>query len=260
MRITRKKLEDIYKKYNHRRFVHPDPLEFLYNYPSERDREVVGFIASSLAYGRVEQILRSVSFVLDKMGKCPYEYIFRCEYKQLMDVFEGFCHRFTKGEELSRLLFGLKALLRKYGTIRECFSSKFRQANSMPEALDLFVHEIYSQMGSHNSKKTLIPDPSKGSACKRLNLYLRWMVRRDSVDPGTWDDIPRSSLIIPLDTHMHRICRLMGFTERGSTGIRTALEITHNFSRISPDDPVKYDFALTRIGIHKRDTLKELLN
>lgn len=258
MKITKQKLEKIYRRYNHRRFVHPDPLEFLYKYPEEKDRELVGLIASSLAYGRVDQILKSVSCILYKMGPSPRDYIMGCGYEDMKKEFELFCHRFTKGEELSRVLFSVKKILKEYGTIRECFSSNFKKADSMPDALTLFIHEIYSYMGDHN-KNTLLPDPSKGSACKRLNLFLRWMVRSDEVDPGTWSEIPKSSLIIPLDIHMHRISQITSLTNRKSPEMRTALEITEKFLIISPNDPVKYDFALTRIGILNKEIKKEIL-
>ncbi|MBW2545477.1 MAG: TIGR02757 family protein, partial [Deltaproteobacteria bacterium] len=105
-----------------------------------------------------------------------------------------------------------------------------------------------------------VPLPAKGSACKRLNLFLRWMVRRDDVDPGGWDDIPPSKLVIPLDTHMHRICLAFGFTKRKQADMKTALEITDSFRAIVPDDPVRYDFALTRLGIRKDAAPASLLN
>ncbi|MCK4410112.1 MAG: DUF2400 family protein, partial [Candidatus Eisenbacteria sp.] len=100
-----------------------------------------------------------------------------------------------------------------------------------------------------------LPDPARGSACKRLHLFLRWMVRSDDVDPGGWDAVPASKLIVPLDTHMHRFSLLLGLTDRKQANGRTALEITRAFRSFSPDDPVKYDFSLTRLGI--RDDLSE---
>ena len=105
----------------------------------------------------------------------------------------------------------------------------------------------------------LIPDPCRKSACKRLNLFLRWMVRSDRVDPGGWKGIPASKLVIPLDIHMYRFASLLGLTERKQANLATALEVTTEFAKISPDDPVKYDFALTRLGIRRDDDRAELM-
>ncbi|MFW6062129.1 MAG: DUF2400 family protein [Planctomycetota bacterium] len=104
-----------------------------------------------------------------------------------------------------------------------------------------------------------MPDPSRGSACKRLLLWLRWMVRRDAVDPGDWRGVPASKLVIPLDVHMHRITRLLGFTRRKQANLATAMEVTAGFARLCPADPVRYDFALTRFGIHPDMEPDELL-
>ncbi|MCD6487215.1 MAG: TIGR02757 family protein, partial [Syntrophobacterales bacterium] len=106
---------------------------------------------------------------------------------------------------------------------------------------------------------SLLPSPAKGSACKRLNLFLRWMVRHDDVDPGGWDDISSSKLIIPLDTHMHRICLALGITKRKQADMKTALEITRSFQVMAPHDPVRYDFALTRLGIRKDTDITSFL-
>ena len=256
-KISKQKLEKLYNKYNHRKYVHPDPLEFLYNYQREEDKEIVGLVASSLAYGRVEQILRSVSHVLEKIGPSPYEFILNSNPRQLRGMFNGFSHRFTRGGEISDMLYALKQILNQYGSLREFFYYHFTKCGSTPNAMDSLVDEIYSHMkGNRNS---LLPIPSKGSACKRLNLFLRWMVRKDEVDPGSWTEIPPSKLIIPLDTHMFRICKTLRLTKRNSQDMKTALEITEAFSAISPDDPVKYDFSLTRMGILEKATYEELL-
>ena len=106
----------------------------------------------------------------------------------------------------------------------------------------------------------LLPSPSAGSACKRLNLFLRWMVRQDNVDPGGWDSVSPAKLIIPLDTHMHRIGRRLGLTPRRQADLRTAIEITEGFRGICPSDPVRYDFALTRLGIRRDEGVEDFLS
>ena len=245
--IARADLERLYAQYNRRELVHPDPLEFLYQYNDLRDREVVGIIASSLAYGRVAQILKSVSAVLGRMPS-PAEFLRQATRRSLREAFVDFSHRFTTGEELSALLCGVKQVIEEHGSLHACFTrGLLGTAETIVPALSSFVDELVAG-GQHSS---LLPCPTRGSACKRLNLFLRWMVRKDDVDPGGWDDVPASKLIVPLDTHMHRICRTLGLTSRGAADMRTAMEVTEAFRRFDPDDPVRYDFALTRLGIRQ---------
>ena len=248
--ILGKTLEHLYQKYNRRKFVHPDPLEFLYNYEELRDREIVGLIASSLAYGRVSQILKSVSAVLEKMTPSPSQFIEKASRESLLHTFSGFKHRFTTGDELAAMLFGIKNVIMKYDSLYACFKTGVtNNGKSILPALTEFMEELSSGFNSRNN--SLLPSPAKGSACKRLNLFLRWMVRCDDVDPGGWSDISLSKLVIPLDTHMYRICLALGFTKRKQADMKTALEVTSAFQKITPHDPVRYDFALTRLGIRR---------
>jgi len=251
-------LDKLYLKYNKKRYVHPDPLEFLYNYRNIRDREIAGFIASSLAYGRVARILTSVSSVLDKMGSSPCSFIKNSTLSSLGKTCGGFRHRFAGDENLTALLTGLKQVLEEYGSLHACFLKGVgKKDETVLNGLDFFTGKIIS--GCCGKPGHLIPLVTKGSACKRLNLYLRWMVRKDDVDPGGWDKIPPSMLIIPLDVHMHRIGRLIGFTNRKQADMSTALEITSCFRKLAPEDPVKYDFALTRFGIRSDMSIDDLL-
>ena len=240
-----KELEALYGRYNHRCFVHPDPLEFLYRYENPMEREIVGLIASCLAYGKVAQILRSVSLILEKMGPSPTRFLLTSPYESLLCAFHDFKHRFTPGEDLARLLWRAKTVIEDYGSLQNCFVAHFRPGDdTVIPALEGFA-AVFFPGGS----PFLIPAPSKGSACKRLNLFLRWMVRQDEVDPGGWDQIPPSKLVVPLDTHMHKIGLLLRFTTRKQADLHTALEITDAFRKVVPHDPVKYDFVLTRSGI-----------
>ena len=246
-------LEELYEVYNRRRFVHPDPLEFLYEYDQPRDsaavrdREIVALIASSLAYGRVAQILRSVRDVLDRIGS-PSAFVRERTTKAIRAALRGFRHRWTTGEDVAALLVGVKSVVEEYGSLEACFVAGLGDDDEtiMP-ALTKFVGALTTASGA--SRLDLLADPARGSACKRLHLFLRWMVRRDEVDPGGWDRVPQSKLVVPLDTHMHAIARGLGLTTRGQADARTALEVTAAFRRLNPRDPVKYDFALTRVGI-----------
>jgi uncharacterized protein (TIGR02757 family) len=243
-------LEDIYKKFNQQKYIQPDPLEFLYPFKDLREREIIGLIASALAYGRVAQINRSVSCVLDKMGVSPHDFILNSNAENLFETYDGFVHRFAATRHLVGLLIGVKNVLLKYGSIYECFLD-----GMMPGDKTVFpaVNHLAGTLISMApfSPGHLVALPERGSAGKRLNLFLRWMVRKDSVDPGGWEKVSPSKLIIPLDVHIHRLGAAMGFTRKKQANLKTALEITDCFKKICPDDPVKYDFALTRLGIRK---------
>lgn len=245
--IRRRPFEELYIRYNRREFVHPDPLEFLYHYEDGRDREIVGFVASSLAYGRVPQILRSVSSVLQRMRPSPSVFLKQGSRASFLETFTGFKHRFTTADELASLLFGIRNVMERHGSLYACFTDGMNDEDTVLPALSAFVRELAVEDGG--KPNSLVPSPVKGSACKRLNLFLRWMVRKDDVDPGGWDAVPMAKLIVPLDTHMRRICLGLKLTERKQADMNTALGITAAFRTISPDDPVKYDFALSRLGI-----------
>jgi uncharacterized protein (TIGR02757 family) len=148
------------------------------------------------------------------------------------------------------MLLGARRVIRLYGSLHACFAAGLRETDdTVIPALTDFVKELMG--GDVPCDKYLVPEPGRGSACKRLHLYLRWMVRKDAVDPGGWDGIPASKLVIPLDTHMYQIGVALRLTKRNQADLRTALEITNAFREIVPEDPVRYDFALTRLGIRE---------
>jgi len=237
-------LECLYLKLNKKEFVNPDPLIFLYDFNDLKDREIAGLIASSLAYGRVAQILISVKKILDPMKGRPHNFILSHEKKDFEKIYAGFKHRFTGSDDIVKLLTGIKRALTEY----ESLENLYRQGV-----------EKFADFLNDSQKSYLLPSPVDGSACKRLNLYFRWMVRNDEVDPGGWKKSSKQDLIIPLDTHMFKAAKLLGFTKRNSADLKTAIEITKHFAHISPDDPVKYDFALTRLGIRDDMSFQELI-
>lgn len=255
----REKLDELYGNYNRKKFVHPDPLEFLYKYDDLQDRELVALIASSLAYGRVVQILKSVSVILKIMTYSPYDFLIKTSEKKLSQTFSGFKHRFTTGDDMANMMLGAKKMIEADGSLQKAFLSGYSTSdeNILP-ALSQFVNRLYCTVDCR--KNSLLPVPDRGSACKRLNLFLRWMVRKDRVDPGGWSGVSPSKLIIPLDTHMYQVGKGLKMTGRKQADMRTAIEITEAFKKITPDDPVKYDFALTRLGIRKDGDMAAFLN
>jgi len=254
MKLTTK-FEAVYTRYNKQELVHPDPLEFLEKYEDVRDREIAALVASSLAYGRVGQILKSVDQVLEGMNPSPYEFLKSSSKENISDKFKGFKHRFAKDTDLSALLIGIKGAIEEHGSLNACFLNGYDESDeTVQPALSSFVDSLIAGGGETN----LLPTPSKGSACKRLNLFLRWMVRDDEVDPGGWSGISPSKLIAPLDTHMHKIGLGLEMTSRRQGNMQTALEVTKALAQICPDDPIKYDFALTRFGIRDDMDMKEM--
>jgi uncharacterized protein (TIGR02757 family) len=252
-------LASLYRRYNRREFVHPDPLEMVYGYSAPEDQEIAGLISASLAYGKVAQILVSVSRVLDLMGDgrnggtrgSPHAFLGSVTDRDLRTLFRPFKHRFTTGEEIAALLIAVKRTIVEYGSLEHLFASGMKKTDeTVLPALALFVERLRVCAGGPRACPSLLSSPSDGSACKRLNLYLRWMVRRDRVDPGPWHTVARDQLVVPLDTHMFRIARALGLTRRRQANLKTAVEITQAFARHSPRDPVRYDFCLTRLGIN----------
>jgi uncharacterized protein (TIGR02757 family) len=217
--------------------------------------EVAGLLASSLAYGRVRQIERDVSDLLGRMEGSPYEYIMHFD-KRKRAAFIDFKHRFNTGDDVCELLLVLRKALESSGSIERHFL-QFYDSNdeTVLPAMTGFVGslmEIHRRSGGRGVSKGfayLVPSPAAGSACKRLNMFLRWMVRSDDVDAGLWKGVDTAKLIVPIDVHMGRLCRILGFHDRKTVSAKTALEITRNFAQIEPADPVKYDFCLSRIGI-----------
>jgi uncharacterized protein (TIGR02757 family) len=260
--IIKNILERLYKKYNHYEFIKPDPLQFIYKYDNQADMEIAGFLAAALAYGRVQQIEKSLTNLMEYMGSHPSSFT-RNFNEQKKSKLKDFKHRFTTGDDISDLLAMLKNVLNKHGSIEKYFLQGYTKSdeNIIP-ALTIFCNSLLKiHAPKHKGQvsrglKYLLVNPSDGSACKRLNLFLRWMVRDDEVDAGLWKSVDKAKLIVPVDVHMGRLCRFLGFHDKKTVMLSTAVEITRNFAGIEPNDPVKYDFALSRIGIVENCTGK----
>ena len=248
-------LERLYSRYNHRDCIGLDPLQFVYRYTGPADMEVVAFLAAALAYGRVEQIERSLNNLFTLMGASPYKFV-RDFNKVHRKKLSSFKHRFTTGQDISDLLAILKKVLHEKGSIEKHFLSGYNEGdeNVIP-ALSRFcdsLYEIYMRRSGQKVSrglKYLLASPARGSACKRLNLFLRWMVRDDEVDTGLWKGVDKAKLIVPVDVHIHRLSRILGFHAQKTSSLSIAVKITKSFAEIKPDDPVRYDFALSRLGI-----------
>jgi uncharacterized protein (TIGR02757 family) len=251
----REVLERLYARYNRRECIRHDPLQFVYRYTNRGDMEIAGFLAASLAYGRVEQIEKSLAELLGLMGESPFEFVSNFD-EQKRNRFDGFKHRFTTGRDISDLLSLLKDVLAEHSSIEKFFARGYSKGDkNIIGALSKFSESL---LGKYSEKygepagrglRYLLVSPAGASACKRLNLFLRWMVRDDDVDAGLWKSIEPSALVVPVDVHMARLCRVLGFYQQKTVSLSAALKVTESFAAFEPSDPVKYDFALSRIGI-----------
>ena len=259
----RARLDELYRRYDHR-FVDPDPLQFVRAQTTDADREVVGLVASALAYGNVVQIKRSISRVMHVLGRRPAETVASLSPAESRRALRGFKHRFSDGRDVACLLHYVRQMRAAAGSIEGFFLAG--QDGGCPEvaeslesfcarALALDHGGLYGRgpLPPSAGVRFFFPSPRDGSACKRLNLYLRWMVRRDGVDLGVWRRVDPAHLVIPLDAHIFTIARRVGLTRYRSPGWPMALDITRRLRRLDPRDPVKYDFAFHRMGLWKRE-------
>lgn len=242
-------LEDAYERLNRREYVSPDPLETLYRYESLADREVAALVVSCVSYGRVAMILRNARSLLGILGDHPAGFLRSASREALMEATRSFRHRFTTGEEMASLMVGIGGVLRDYGSLEGLMASSLERVRTPVEGITAFVERLreVSALGG----KYLLPSPADGSACKRLFLFLKWMVRTDDVDPGGWTVLHPRDLLIPMDVHMFGICSMLKLTGRKQANLRTAMEVTDLFRSVVPDDPAKFDFVITRFGIRK---------
>lgn len=270
--ILKRCLDALYKQYGHA-YLATDPLEFVHRYSTDADREIAGLIASSLAYGRVEGIKRSVGRVLAEMGGSPYEFTMGFDPRKNRRAFAGFVHRFNKAEDIRCLIYFARQMVETGGSIHGFFMKGYsNDGPDIKDGLTAFTKNVLSlETGGIYGGPSLplsagvrffFPAPVDKSPCKRLNLYLRWMVRRgNGLDFGIWKGVDPAKLIIPLDTHIARISRNIGLTKRRASDWKTASEITTALRQLDPRDPVKYDFAICRLGIidacpKKQDKIK----
>jgi uncharacterized protein (TIGR02757 family) len=226
-----------------RTFDHPDaasdPVHIVRRYAAPDDREVVGFCASALAFGRVASVLNSIELLVAAMGPHPAAFVRAFDAKRDRAAIDPLVHRWIRGQDLVALMLILQRMLAEAGTL-ESFCTR---------ALETDLSAAYPRVPKRPGVCYFFPRPSAGSACKRLNLFLRWMARRDAVDLGTWTQLSPSRLIIPLDTHVIRLGRCLRLTRYSSPNWKMAAEITASLRAINLEDPVRYDFSLCHVGM-----------
>ncbi|PIQ07715.1 MAG: TIGR02757 family protein [Ignavibacteriales bacterium CG18_big_fil_WC_8_21_14_2_50_31_20] len=261
-RLTKEKIKNKlnyhYKAFD-RKTISPDPLEFPHRFTNNKDIEIAAFIASVFAYGGVAQIIKSLESVFQIMGNDPFDFVTNYNHNKDKTLFANIKHRFYSGEDTAALFAGLNKIYTTYGSLNYLFLLYyFEKADNIKGALSFFSNNltnivVKSSKISSSGINFMFPDPLKGSACKRQNLFLRWMIRKDELDFGLWKEIPTDKLVIPVDTHIAQISQKLKLTKLKNVSWKMAEEITNNLKKIDSNDPVKYDFALCHIGMRKLD-------
>lgn len=236
-------------------FPTEDPIRFPRRYAGPEDREIVAFISAALAYGRLAQIGRSIEAVLSTLGESPARAVRRLQPVRTARALSGFSHRFNSGRDVTLMLWILGRMLRRHGSLNAAFLEGYRRSHRdvgpalsdfCRRAMEIDLPDLPKPRGgpARAGVRWFFSSPADGSACKRMNMFLRWVVRRRGVDLGLWRGVPASKLVMPLDTHVARVSRRLGFSRRRSADWRMALEVTAALRRLAPRDPVRYDYAI----------------
>lgn len=250
--VLRERLDALVKTFDISTIT-PDPLQLVLRYDDARDQEIAGILAAAFAYGRADIVVANVGRVLDAMRPSPHAYLSTFSEPEARARFATFAHRFQKMPELVALLSALARVIREHGTLGALFESCYDERDpDIGPSLTRFVEAVlaFATPGpTDKALRYLLTSPSDGSACKRMNLFLRWMVRRTPPDLGIWTFADPAKLVVPLDTHVHRIATFLGLSRRRSANWKAAREITDRLARLDRADPVRYDFAICRLGI-----------
>jgi uncharacterized protein (TIGR02757 family) len=253
----RQRLEEQYEQFNDAHSV-SDPIQLVRRFSRTDDREVVGFCASALAFGRVQSVLNSIEALLQVLGSSPAAYVRQFDPARDREALRHIVHRWTRGVDLAALLWIQRQMIDSHGSLEAFFTDGADPgATTIESALEAFSRRacsldqqsVYGRVARKPGVAYFFTRPSSGGACKRLNLFLRWMVRRDAVDLGVWTKVKPAQLIVPLDTHVIRLGRCLRLTRYSSPGWRMAADITASLRALDPIDPVRFDFSLCHIGM-----------
>ena len=247
--------EAAFAQYHQHAFREKDPVSFVHRYLEPEDQEIIGFLSAVLAYGNVRSILNNVDKAIAPLGEHPKNSIIN---ENLSGKWEGFVHRFTQGIDIEILVHWIRGAILQSGSIEAFFSEGREKETKL--ALDSFVSRLFTlplpdHLAEHavrrqRNLKFLVSRPSDGSACKRLNMYLRWMVRKqDGIDLGLWSHLDPAQLMLPVDTHLLKTLRLLGWTTSSAANWKVVEQATANLRRLCPKDPIRYDFALCHLSM-----------
>ena len=241
-------LDNAVAQYNHPDFIENDPIQIPHRFSRKEDIEIAGFLSASIAWGQRKTIIRNGRALMKRMDFAPFEFI---TGEDDFTPFLDFVHRTFNGQDCMFFLHSLKNIYQNHGGLEQVFTEGFRQDNTIFSALKHF-RSVFLEIPHENRSRKHISDVSNNSSAKRLNMFLRWMVRNDNkgVDFGLWKDIPTSSLMLPLDVHTGNSGRDLGLLIRRQNDWKAVEEITEILRTFDANDPVKYDFALFGLGIN----------
>jgi len=242
-------LEEKVKQYNRPEFIAYDPISIPHKFTRKTDIEISAYLTSIISWGRRPAILKSANNLMEIMGLEPYNFIMNAGKKELIQL-EKFVYRTFNYDDCLFAIEGLKGLYSNYENMEDCAMKNFKQRKSMLDVIVGIRSEILKTPHLKRSEKHFA-NPMSGSAAKRTNMFLRWMIRQDNngVDFGLWKSIPPSALMIPLDVHSGNTARDLGLLVRKQNDWKSVEELTNNLREFDPNDPVKYDFALFGIGV-----------
>jgi uncharacterized protein (TIGR02757 family) len=245
-------LEEKYNQYNCERFIESDPIQIPKQFEDPKDIEIAGFLAATIAWGQRKTIISNMNKLLDQMGNMPYDFIMQADEEDL-DQFKDFKHRTFNGVDCVFFLKSLKNIYKNYKGLKFIFESAYKAYGTIPSAIQSFREKFFEIPYPERTQKH-VADISKKSTAKRLNMFLRWMVRRDErgIDFGLWDDIAMKDLYMPLDIHSGNVARKLGLLKRKQNDWQAVEELTEKLREFDPNDPVKYDYALFGLGVFEK--------
>lgn len=242
-------LEHLHDRYNRAEFIEPDPISIPHSFSERNDREVAGFLAAAIAWGNRKAIVKSARRMMQYMDYAPADYTLNASNEELRHL-QSYVHRTFNGQDFTDFILCMRHIMQKWGGIGEFFEQNYLLTGDMAKVLSLFRREFFSAQHNPHCEKH-ISSIDKGAACKRLNMYLRWFVRRDQrgVDFGLWEKIPMSALYLPLDVHTGNMGRALGLLKRKQNDWKSTAEITSTLRLFNAADPVRYDYSLFGAGI-----------
>ncbi len=251
--MLKTQLDKYIEQYETIDFIKDDPVQFIHRFKNKDDIEIAGFIASMFAYGKREVFISKLNYIFNLMNNQPFKYIknFDIDNNNINDC----DYRFSKDCDLIQIIKILNLLYKENESIESLFKYGYNQKHNVWNMFQIVVDYFYSHVDKEKVTKGfyhLLPNPEKKSALKRLNMMLRWFIRKSPVDIGIWDFVPKSELLIPLDTHVAKISRKLELLKRNDNGYESVIELTNNLKNFDSEDPVKYDFALFGYGVNNK--------
>ena len=247
---TKLYLDELVEQYENEEFIKDDPIQFIHRFKNKNDIEIAAFIASMFAYGKREAFIKKLNILFAKMNEQPLNFIL--SYTKENHILDDFDYRFSVGVDIAQIILILKELYSSGETLETLFKHGYEQTHSIKGMLQCDIDYYYATVELPVTKGFyhLLPNPAKNSACKRLHMFLRWMVREGGVDLGLWKFVDKSELIIPLDVHVAKVSRSLGLLTRKQNDYQAAIELTNKLREFCPKDPVKYDFAMFGYGVN----------